>query len=362
MRRFLKWATRKRPSPNRINQDTVKRLDKKFSGFAFALFLACICRPGCADEPANIMPLNRKNGWPAKRPTHEHAAKPKPNPFPPERVAPLQIMLERMHFSGGAIDGFIGSRTSRALRDFQAYYNLPITGQFDDVTLAQIGEPTNPLTSYEVTADDMARILPTPKTWLAKSKATYLGYNDAWEMLAEKFHCYQDYLHSLNPTLQVIQPGVTLVVPNLEPATPLPACDFLLISLSESCIRAMNKEGRAMSHFPCSIAANKNKLPSGELSVIVIAPSPNYTFDPVPMADTIKGEDIRGKLVIPPGPNNPVGVAWIGLNLPGYGMHGTPEPEQISVTQSHGCFRLANWDAESLLKLCRIGMKVVVEP
>jgi len=63
-----------------------------------------------------------------------------------------------------------------------------------------------------------------------------------------------------------------------------------------------------------------------------------------------------------PGPNNPVGVAWIGLDKPGYGMHGTPSPEQVGRTESHGCFRLANWDAEYLVKLVWIGMPVEIVP
>jgi lipoprotein-anchoring transpeptidase ErfK/SrfK len=68
------------------------------------------------------------------------------------------------------------------------------------------------------------------------------------------------------------------------------------------------------------------------------------------------------KLILPPGPNNPVGRAWIGLSLPGYGIHGTPDPEKVGRTESHGCFRLANWDAIALLGLVSIGLPVIVEP
>ena len=64
------------------------------------------------------------------------------------------------------------------------------------------------------------------------------------------------------------------------------------------------------------------------------------------------------KLLIPAGPRNPVGLAWISLSLPGYGMHGTPHPEQIGKTGSHGCFRLANWDAQRLAKMVRPGVGI----
>jgi lipoprotein-anchoring transpeptidase ErfK/SrfK len=75
-----------------------------------------------------------------------------------------------------------------------------------------------------------------------------------------------------------------------------------------------------------------------------------------------EAQAIGRKLILQPGPNNPVGVAWIGLDKPGYGMHGTPGPEQVGRTESHGCFRLANWDAEYLVKLVWIGMPVTVVP
>jgi lipoprotein-anchoring transpeptidase ErfK/SrfK len=68
------------------------------------------------------------------------------------------------------------------------------------------------------------------------------------------------------------------------------------------------------------------------------------------------------KLILAPGPNNPVGVAWIGLDRSGYGIHGTPEPEKVGRTESHGCFRLANWDARTLVELAWTGLPVVVEP
>ena len=104
-----------------------------------------------------------------------------------------------------------------------------------------------------------------------------------------------------------------------------------------------------LAHFPCSIAAKVEKRPVGELHVAVVAaPNPNYTFDPAIFTDSPEAQAIGHKLVLPPGPKNQVGVEWIGLDKPGYGMHGTPNPEQIGRSESHGCFRLANWDAEYL--------------
>jgi lipoprotein-anchoring transpeptidase ErfK/SrfK len=127
-------------------------------------------------------------------------------------------------------------------------------------------------------------------------------------------------------------------------------------------MQAFDEQGRLLAHFPCSIAARVDKRVTGELRVTVLVPNPDYTFDPAIFADSPDARTLVTKLKIAPGPNNPVGTAWIGLDRPGYGIHGTPNPEQVGRTESHGCFRLANWNAERLLRLAWVGLPVVVEP
>jgi lipoprotein-anchoring transpeptidase ErfK/SrfK len=117
-----------------------------------------------------------------------------------------------------------------------------------------------------------------------------------------------------------------------------------------------------LAHFPCSIARRVEKRPVGRLEVVTAAPHPNYTFNPANFPDSAEAQRIGRKLILQPGPNNPVGVAWIGLNLPGYGIHGSPEPEKIGRTESAGCFRLSNWNAEYLLPLVYPGLPIDVEP
>jgi lipoprotein-anchoring transpeptidase ErfK/SrfK len=136
----------------------------------------------------------------------------------------------------------------------------------------------------------------------------------------------------------------------------------LRVNLGETSIEALNSSGRVVAFFPCSIAADKNKRPNGTLTVKSVVPDPDYTFDPALFKDAAAREGLTHKMTLPPGPRNPVGTAWIGLSLPGYGIHGTPEPENISRTQSHGCFRLANWNAEKVLRMVRVGTPVDVEP
>ena len=146
--------------------------------------------------------------------------------------------------------------------------------------------------------------------------------------------------------------------------TPTPGAKaaFATISLGGKVLEAFDANTNLLAHFPCSIAQRVEKRPVGELHVAAIAPNPNYTFDPDVFPESAEARQLKTKLILPPGPNNPVGVAWISLDKPGYGMHGTPSPEQVGRTESHGCFRLANWNAEYLIKLVWVGMPVYVEP
>jgi lipoprotein-anchoring transpeptidase ErfK/SrfK len=279
-----------------------------------------------------------------------------------ERIAAYQVALERIHFSCGFIDGDQGMRTQRMLRAFQTSRGLPVTGFLDQPTRDAIGEPGEPFLTYTVTADDVASIMPKPQTWIAKSKATRLGYNDIWEMLAEKFHCTRAYLKDLNRGVTTPVAGTEVIGPKVYPAARIPQAASLRIILSETSLEALDASGKIIAFFPCSIAKDKNKRPHGLLTVKVVDPHPDYTFDPALFADAAKAEGITHKMTIPPGPRNPVGTTWVGLSLPGYGIHGTPDPEAISRTQSHGCFRLANWNAEKVLKMVHVGTPVDVEP
>jgi lipoprotein-anchoring transpeptidase ErfK/SrfK len=122
------------------------------------------------------------------------------------------------------------------------------------------------------------------------------------------------------------------------------------------------KNTNLIAHFPCSIASKVEKRPVGALHVANAAANPTYLFDPKVFSESAEAKKIGRKLTIPAGPNNPVGTAWIGLSRPGYGIHGTPKPEQVGRTESHGCFRLANWNAEHLLQMSWAGMPVYIEP
>jgi lipoprotein-anchoring transpeptidase ErfK/SrfK len=191
-----------------------------------------------------------------------------------------------------------------------------------------------------------------------------LEYETVLQLVSEKAHAHPALIQRLNPGVDwdSVSVGATLKMPRVIYPEPDGKAACVVIHLSDRFLEAFGTDSNLLAHFPCSIAAKVDKRPVGELHVKVIAPHPNYTFDPEIFSDSAEAQAIGHKLVLPPGPKNPVGVAWIGLDKPGYGMHGTPSPEQIGHTESHGCFRLANWDAEYLLKLAWIGMPVFVEP
>ena len=213
-------------------------------------------------------------------------------------------------------------------------------------------------------AADLAGLMPVPVTWLEKSQRTVLGYATGLELAAERYHASPKLLQRLNPGIDwsALAPGTTITVPAVERAVVRGAPAQIVIRLAARELEVIEADGRAIGHFPVSIARMVEKRPLGELRVTVAIPDPNYTFDPLVFPESAEARQLGQKLILPPGPNNPVGRAWIGLDRPGYGIHGTPDPEKVGRTESHGCFRLANWDAVTLLGLVRVGMSVIVEP
>ncbi len=273
-----------------------------------------------------------------------------------------QVLLDRKNFSCGCIDGHIGPKTRDALQAWQSAKGLPASGKFDEATMAKLGAPDIAFTEYVVTVEDRNALGYVPRTWTEKAKLPALPYETILELLAEKSHASEGALRRLNPAVDWPDPpaGTVVVLPNPNPSPVRPAAR-LRISLGQKTIRAYDIEGRLIAFFPCSIAKDKAKRPVGTLKVANSADQPTYLFDSNLFAEDPAAYALQRRLLIPAGPNNPVGVAWIGLDKSGYGIHGTPRPEDIGKTESHGCFRLANWNARKLLRMVAIGTPVEVE-
>lgn len=285
-------------------------------------------------------------------------------PRPVHDVLEAQVALARRAISPGSIDGALGPQTREAISIFQETEDLPITGELDDDTRAKLTLDAPILTSYTVTTNDLASLQPLGKDWLAQSQQTALAYETELELVAEKSHSHPLLIERLNPKVDwaEVPAGTVLQIPDVNYPAPDEKAAFVVIHLADRYLEAFDQDTNLMLHFPCSIAKKVDKRPVGELHVVVIIPNPNYTVDPELFPESEELQKIGHKLVLPPGPKNPVGVAWMGLDKPGYGMHGTPNPQEVGRTESHGCFRLANWDAEYLSQLVWIGMPVDVEP
>ena len=283
---------------------------------------------------------------------------------PVESVFEAQLALARMGFSPGSLDGVIGSRTRNALRVFQQREQMRASGELNAATRERLRLLDQPYASYTVTEEDLARLLPVGTGWLAKSEQPRLDYASILELVAERSWSHPEFVQRLNPLVDWsrVEAGTKLLVPNVALPEATGKATLIRIQLGNRFMQVFDERINLMAHFPCTIARSVDRRPLGELRVEVLISMPNYTFDPARFARTSETRAITNKLILPPGPNNPVGTVWIGLNRLGYGIHGTPEPERIGGAESHGCFRLANWNAEYLLKLAWIGMPVHIEP
>lgn len=329
---------------------------------------AAVAAPRAQAAAAPAVKVVAKSAAP-KTAVPESAAKvtfavPEVYPRVPNSWFEAQVALGRAGFSCGSIDGVGGGQTVAAWRAFQARAGLPETSWLDPRTCAELVLEAPATARYAVTAADLARLQPVSTTWLGKSQQSALDYETLLELVAETTRAHPTLLKKLNPDFDWERPkaGAVLTVPAAARVESLPKAAALHVQLEAHTLQAYDADGRLIAHFPVSIAKKVEKRPVGELHVTVVIRDPNYTFDPDVFPESPEGQELGRRLVVPPGPNNPVGVAWIGLDRSGYGIHGTPNPEQVGRTESHGCFRLANWDARTLLAIAWVGLPVYVDP
>ena len=285
-------------------------------------------------------------------------------PRPVRNVLEAQIALARVGISPGCIDGAWGTQTSRAILAYQIHHGrgLPVSGELDEETkeALMIEEPI--FTRYQVREEDFQQLTTVPATWLGKSEQERLDYESILELVAEQGRASMTFIRKINPEVdwENVRAGMLIEIPRVDPPSVRERAAFVRIHLYSKTLGVFGRETNLLAHFPCSIAARVEKRPVGQLYVAKAAANPNYLFDPEVFSESPEAREVGRKLMIPPGPNNPVGTAWIGLDRAGYGIHGTPKPEQVGRTESHGCFRLANWNAEHLLQLVWAGMPVEV--
>ncbi|HET6958195.1 MAG TPA: L,D-transpeptidase family protein [Vicinamibacterales bacterium] len=279
----------------------------------------------------------------------------------------FQVLLDRQGFSPGQIDGLRGANFTHTLAAWQTAKKLKATGEPDCATwkalVADDGEPT--ITDYKLTDQDLngpfeKRIPPKLED---QAKLDALGYQSPTEALAERFHVAPALLAQLNrgaplsPGRTIKVPAVTTFNPDAKPARGAANDDVSIeVSRSESALRATKADGTLVFYAPVSSGSTHDPLPPGDWKVTGVSWHPVFHYNPDLFWDA-NPKDVGG--AIQPGPNNPVGVVWIGLNLEHYGIHGTPEPGHVGHTESHGCVRLTNWDAARVAGLVKPGTRVI---
>ena len=277
-------------------------------------------------------------------------------------ILALQICLDRRGFSPNAMDGQDGRKTQAALAAYCAANNLPPPkpGEAATAFAKYFPNESELFTVHAVTKEDLDAIVKIPADPAEKAKLPSMGYESIKEMFAERGHVTENTLARLNPKVcwTNVTVGTAIKIPEVTPAAVGELAALVKVSLSKFTVTALDAKGKPLAVFPCSIARDKAKRPkAGEIKITSYIENPNYTYTP----DFVPKGKKTTRHIFPPGPNNPVGTVWLGLSLPGYGMHGTPSPGTIGRAESHGCFRLANWNAEKLYELVRSGMRVIIE-
>ena len=265
-------------------------------------------------------------------------------------VLRAQVYLDRIHFSVGSIDGRWGRNSAITVWWYQRARGLDTTGDVDEKTFRQLASDAGyapVVVSHTLTADDVkGPFLPIPDDVYDKAKMSHLGYESLREKLSERFHSTEDFLEVLNPDVKFsdLQAGATINVPNVrEPMTAdAPDIARVIISISGNSFNGFDATDKLIFHAPTTVGAGFDPSPTETLHVVKITPNPSFHYDPTLYHEV---PDSEPDAHLPSGPNTPVGVVWMALSKPHYGIHGTPDPDSIGYASSHGCIRLTNWDA-----------------
>jgi peptidoglycan hydrolase-like protein with peptidoglycan-binding domain len=298
-----------------------------------------------------------------------------------------QVLLDTAGFSPGVIDGRKGSSLTEAIRGFQEAKGLQVTGKLDNSTRqALLGQNRQSTVYVRLSADDVGGpfVYPFPKKPEAQAKLPFLGYRNMLEKVAERYHTTPQTVVALNGPDKLIGPGQMLRLPNVVPASrnysgaindkqaqllnmlnvaaDEPRGDYVVVDKSEGTLKVYQgmptadakttADGQLVAQFPVTTGSGHDPLPLGTWKATTYSFLPPFNYQPDLFWDVA---DDKAEQKLPPGPNGPVGVAWLDLTKEHYGIHGTNEPQTIGKTQSHGCLRLTNWDVMRLSRMLKPG-------
>ncbi|MBE1525688.1 lipoprotein-anchoring transpeptidase ErfK/SrfK [Sphingopyxis sp. OAS728] len=305
-------------------------------------------------------------------------------PFTDPPILRAQVLLDHLGLSPGVIDGKEGQSYVAALRGFQEAQGLEESGKLDAATEKALQQGRNvPATRLVVIPAGFAKgpFVPAfPKDAADQSKLPALGYRNLTEALAERFHTTPETLVALNSPSTLVGAGRPFRVPNIPDidratlgedargwngtlerlgvAPTQVAAAKVVVDKSEGVLKVYDDGDKLVAQFPATMGSSHDPLPIGKWKIQGVSRNPDFHYNPKLFWDVSNNKEA---VLLQPGPNSPVGVVWLDLNKPHYGIHGTSEPHTIGRAESHGCVRLTNWDAARLAQMVKPGTPAIFQ-
>ncbi len=305
-------------------------------------------------------------------------------PFTETAILRAQVILDHVGFSPGVIDGKEGASYAAAMRGFQQAYDLEVTGKLDAATAQALQQWRQvPATRVIIIPAGFAKgpFVPAfPKDAADQAKLPALGYRNLTEALAERFHTTPETLVALNSASTLVGAGRPFRVPNIADidrstlgedsrgwngtlerlgvAPKQPSAARIIVDKSDGVLKVFDASDKLIAQFPATMGSRRDPLPIGTWKIQGVSRNPDFHYNPKLFWDV---SDSKEAALLQPGPNSPVGVAWIDINKPHYGIHGTSEPHTIGRAESHGCVRLTNWDAARLAQMVKPGTPAIFQ-